>query len=172
MADAQTRDPLVGDSIWSRVPAERVGDATLATLLSCSAEEVARWRSGEEPTPDVVQRHLDLILSEGGRWHDALADRPQAARVLPWGAHSAWLRPMLSVAVLVPFTVLALSYMRGFRFTPVPWLGEGLLLATGMISVRLVRGLLRMTGPRCSLCGKVARDRDRTCPGCQADLTE
>jgi hypothetical protein len=148
-----------------------IGDATLATLLSCSVEEVAKWRTGEEPTPDAVERHLGMILDKEGRWHEALVDRPTATRILPWGHLSTLLTPLLMVAVLVPFAMVISSLLLGYTFIPVPWVGEGLLLVTGMISVRMVGGLMRLTGPRCSLCGEIVRRRDRTCSGCQAELT-
>ena len=162
----------MSNAIWTKAQSELgMGDATLATLLSCSVEEVARWRAGDEPTPDVVERHLRVILDEEGRWHGALVDRPKATRILPWGRLSTWLTPLLAVAALVPFALLVSSLLLGFTFTPVPWLGEGLLLVTGVIGVRMVGGLMRLTGPRCSLCGGIVGRRDATCSGCQAELT-
>jgi hypothetical protein len=162
----------VSDATWTRVQSELgIDDATLATLLGCSAEEVEQWRTGNEPTPDAVESHLGFILDQEGRWHDALVDRPKATRILPWGRLSTWLTPLLLVAVLLPFALLVSSFLLGFTFTPVPWLGEGLLLATGVISMRMAGGLMRLTGPRCSLCGESVRRRDRTCSGCQAELS-
>jgi hypothetical protein len=140
-------------------------------LLSCSVEEVAKWRSGEEPTPDAVQRHLTALFDEGGLWHGALVSRPKATRILPAGRMSTWLKPLLLGAIFLPLAVLVVSYLFGFTFPMVPWLGQGILLITAAISLRLAWGLGRLMGPRCSLCGEIAHRDDMICSGCQAELT-
>jgi hypothetical protein len=162
----------VNNALWTEVQSELgVSDATLATLLSCSVEEVAKWRTGSEPTPDAVERHLRALCGDGGVWHAALVDRPKATRVLPGGRLSSWLRPFLLGATFLPFAVLLSSFFLGFTFTPVPWLGQVMLLVTAVITVRLALGLSRLMGPRCSLCGEIVGGHDRVCPGCQAELT-
>ena len=39
----------VSNALWTKVQSELgMADATLATLLSCSVEEVVKWRAGDE----------------------------------------------------------------------------------------------------------------------------
>jgi hypothetical protein len=105
----------MSDATLTRVQSQGIGDATLAALLDCSVEEVTNWRTGAELMPDAVERHLTFILDERGRWHDALADRPKAVRILPWGCLSTWLTPVLLVAVLLPFALLISSLLFGLQ---------------------------------------------------------
>ena len=162
----------MSDGLWMRARADfGITDATLAGLLSCSVEEIVKWRAEDEPTPDVVERHLKALCDDGGLWHTALVDRPKATRILPGGRLAGWVRPLLFGAVVVPFLVLLTSLLLGFTFTPAPWLDQAALLVTGVITLRLAMGLARLTGPRCSLCGEHVRRRDEICSGCQAELT-
>jgi hypothetical protein len=158
-------------TIWTKVQELGIGDATLATSLSCSVEEVAAWRTGGQPTPDAVARHLTALCDDGGMWHAALADRPKATRILPGGRLSSWLKPLLLGAIFLPLAVLVVSFLLGFTFELVPWLGQGVLLVTAVITVRLALGLARLMGPRCSLCGAIVRGHDEICSRCQAELT-
>ena len=161
----------VTTDIWTKVQELGIGDATLATSLSCTVDEVAKWRTGAEPTPDAVARHLTALCADGGMWHAALADRPKATRILPGGRLSSWLRPLLLGAIFLPLAVLVVSFLLGYTFTLVPWLGQGVLFVTAVITVRLALGLSRLMGPKCSLCGAIVRRHDEICSGCQAELT-
>jgi hypothetical protein len=35
-------------------------------MLGCSVDEIARWRAGDEATPDVAERHLRALFDPGG----------------------------------------------------------------------------------------------------------
>ena len=158
-------------AIWTKVHSDLgIADETLAKLLSCSVEEVEKWRAGDEPAPDAVERHLRAICSDGSLWHSALVDRPKASRVMLFGPLSRWLKPLLVGTTFVPFTILVVSFLLGQSFTTAPWLGQGVLLMTGAISVRLAMGLSRLMGPKCSVCGELVRAEDDSCSSCQAEL--
>jgi hypothetical protein len=162
---------LAINDLWTRAHAELgVADATLASLLSCSLEEVVSWRTGAEPTPDAVARHLAVLFGEGGIWHAALGDRARATRVLPAGGLSPWLAALGVVTIFVPVAFLVFSLLRATTFNLSSWLGQGVLLVTAVICVRLALGFSRMMGPKCSLCGEMVRGGDTICSGCQAEL--
>ena len=84
----------MSDAIWTKAESELgIPDETLAALLSCSPEEIAKWRTGREPMPDVVERQLSALCDDlpEGPTREALStavDQVEAAE----GEHVEWAR--------------------------------------------------------------------------------